>query len=228
MTTRALLGHIPASTARCGDCGEPLELVWLLRSHRPDNGAPYVALCAKCANARQPACRWAELFYCGGCGRGLRRPVGLRPRKHDGCCPECQRAVRAAAMRAARKRAVRVCEQDGCSETLVPMRAGHRYHSKRCADAAGEARRKVTSKLRAATTPAPAATAPPMPGAATICRCGGFPDEPEDDGSVRCVKCGLYQAPPNLSQLAESCLRARQLERTRRALLDVRESGLAA
>jgi len=220
VTAPSLLGYVPASTARCDDCGEPLELVWLLRSRRADNGAPYIALCAKCANARQPACRWAELFYCGGCGRGVRRPDAWRSVKYPACTDECRKAARAAAMRAARKRAPRVCERDGCSEKLVPTRESHRYHSKRCADAAGEARRKAKAK------PARTIVLPPRrPSAATVslCRCDGPANPPEDDGAVTCARCGHFQKLTNLSQLAEDCLDERERERARQSLLELSE-----
>lgn len=120
-----------------------------MRLRQPNGGRPYVALCPSHGSAKEPG-GWGELTRCGGCGRGMRRPEGSPSRVDDGCSRECRAAVRAARLRRERTPTVRTCERMGCSRTFKPVRVGHRYCSKRCADAAGESRRRVKSE------PAPA------------------------------------------------------------------------
>jgi hypothetical protein len=107
----------------CSDCGRSLDTVWRLRVKQKNGGAPYVPLCASCAEQRAPECDWSPLQPCEHCGRGVRRPRRA-PGDRICCSRKCSVRAREADRRAMREQSLRLCEW--CRNEFQPTRRGQR------------------------------------------------------------------------------------------------------
>jgi hypothetical protein len=159
----------------CYDCSRPLHVVWRLPVRQENGGAPYVPLCAGCAEEKAPDYDWSPVEGCEHCGVGVRRhrlAVGSRVT----CSPRCYELARSAARKAMRQSPRRSC--DWCGEGFQPQGV-HYACSDRCRKAKWKSEQAINRDL------------PQDAQRAERCRCSRPLINSADDPDL-CMACGKY------------------------------------